>query len=48
MVMEGLSHWVTERCAQSELTSMNPKMRKSEVLCVGFLLAVHASMHLQG
>lgn len=48
MVLEGLSHWVTKHWAQDKLTSMNPKLRESEVLRVGFLLAVCASMHLQG
>ena len=48
MVLEGISHWVTECCAQDELTSLNPKLKESEVLHVGFLLAVCASMRLQG
>lgn len=48
MVLEGLSHWVSDRCAQDELTSMNPKLRESEVLRIGFLLAVCAYMRLQG
>lgn len=36
---EGLFHWVTERCSQKKLTSMNPELRESEVLQAGLLLA---------
>lgn len=46
-VLDRLSRGVTQRCAQDKLTSVNPKLRESEVLHVGFLLAVCASMHLQ-